>query len=997
MTLVFCPSAKAAGGGDRILQSELKQQQIRSTTQRVNDQLAAIVGEFERNGIGGEDVGVLKSIQSVLGHLSEKEMAKIVDMLQEARSATDPNAARRRLLDADSGQKNIIVKLKQLMDEYKRQQALFDLSMRFAQLAERQNLNMKEAIWLESLVRGKTVDRYEEAQQIPWRQQVINQEAIRDEVKLALARLDDLIKQADSASMDRAKAAKHLATNGRLEPYLEATLTDLNGGRILSAAGMEKRGRDLLREISQQLAPPKDVVDALKRALRELEQAIIEQTAIIKMTEQLGKKLQESAELAERQLSLSDRTDTIRDGVLNSAPSAAATLKEAVGKMQDAHAVLTHKEAQWRGSEAKREEKAALDRLESARAQLKQQLTKAEEDAKKEQDALAWVQDLLKQVRALIVDQTKLKEESAAVEADKRLLEKLCGEKQGTLKERTQLVQAESAEVSERASSELGEAGNQMAKAEKSLRKQVNSPEAQKAALDALARAEQELQKELQKLQKSEQELTKDDDSLKRLLEIIKQQQALQLTTAKLGARTNLIQQETAPLAETQAKLSANTSELQQIVATNVATAAKLIADAVVNMNDSRAKLTQTDVKGSEPEQSQALANLFLAKAILEARLNELKNDLKRPEDNAQKLAEAASKIEKAQEEINKAMNQMAQQNQKDQLQKQQQEIADNLAKHQQDSPKDATKEAQKAAQQAADQLAKNDVKAAVDSMQKAQDAMAKADQQQKPQDQQNAEQKKDNAQQPAQDAKADAKPSMEQLAKQQDDLKQQAQQLAQQQANQPTPDQAMQQAAKNLENAAQAANDAATTQNLPPSAQNALQQAQNDLAKATGEAAAKNAPKAQEKAEQAQAALSQASAALAMAQAGNQQMAQNDPKGQEQQQQNQAGKPDAKDKQPGQQQPGQQDQQAQQPGQAQAQNQPGTPPEKAKGDQGNFDGKGGDQGEKRKVSGSSGFLGLPARDRAAIMQSQSEKYPQEYGPMVEQYLKNLSDESSRR
>ena len=41
-------------------------------------------------------------------------------------------------------------------------------------------------------------------------------------------------------------------------------------------------------------------------------------------------------------------------------------------------------------------------------------------------------------------------------------------------------------------------------------------------------------------------------------------------------------------------------------------------------------------------------------------------------------------------------------------------------------------------------------------------------------------------------------------------------------------------------------------------------------------------------------------------------------------------------------------------------------------------------------------FTGLPKRDRAAIQQSQGEKYPQEYGPLVEQYLKNLSDQSGK-
>jgi hypothetical protein len=34
----------------------------------------------------------------------------------------------------------------------------------------------------------------------------------------------------------------------------------------------------------------------------------------------------------------------------------------------------------------------------------------------------------------------------------------------------------------------------------------------------------------------------------------------------------------------------------------------------------------------------------------------------------------------------------------------------------------------------------------------------------------------------------------------------------------------------------------------------------------------------------------------------------------------------------------------------------------------------------------------LPARDRQALQQSQAEKYPEEYGTMVEQYLRNLSE-----
>jgi hypothetical protein len=42
-------------------------------------------------------------------------------------------------------------------------------------------------------------------------------------------------------------------------------------------------------------------------------------------------------------------------------------------------------------------------------------------------------------------------------------------------------------------------------------------------------------------------------------------------------------------------------------------------------------------------------------------------------------------------------------------------------------------------------------------------------------------------------------------------------------------------------------------------------------------------------------------------------------------------------------------------------------------------------------------FIGLPSREREAIQQSLREKYPQEYGAFVEQYLLNLANESTKK
>lgn len=74
-----------------------------------------------------------------------------------------------------------------------------------------------------------------------------------------------------------------------------------------------------------------------------------------------------------------------------------------------------------------------------------------------------------------------------------------------------------------------------------------------------------------------------------------------------------------------------------------------------------------------------------------------------------------------------------------------------------------------------------------------------------------------------------------------------------------------------------------------------------------------------------------------------------------------------------------------------------GTPSPQGTGRTGNWAGAGGADGARRNATGAGQYTGLPKRDRAAIQQSQGEKYPQEYGPLVEQYLKNLSDQSGQK
>ena len=176
--------ATAPTTSERILQQELKQQQIQRTTARVGEQLAGIIEEFERNAITGEDVRVLKAIRFVLGHLSEKEMGQVVSLLQQARESADPTGARRHEADAYTGQKVIIAQLKQLLIEYQRQQALYELSIHFRQLAARQSVNMRKGVWLVRESRGNPLSSFSEEQKLNHRMQSDDQGVIHPAPKV---------------------------------------------------------------------------------------------------------------------------------------------------------------------------------------------------------------------------------------------------------------------------------------------------------------------------------------------------------------------------------------------------------------------------------------------------------------------------------------------------------------------------------------------------------------------------------------------------------------------------------------------------------------------------------------------------------------------------------------------------------------------------------------------------------------------------------------------
>ncbi|MGE3308907.1 MAG: hypothetical protein AB7O66_02985 [Limisphaerales bacterium] len=155
----------------------------------------------------------------------------------------------------------------------------------------------------------------------------------------------------------------------------------------------------------------------------------------------------------------------------------------------------------------------------------------------------------------------------------------------------------------------------------------------------------------------------------------------------------------------------------------------------------------------------------------------------------------------------------------------------------------------------------------------------------------------------------------------------------------------------------------------MPRMVRDPLQRADRALAEGAASAEAGDQAGSEGEAGEAQAALAAAAAAIDLAMAGmGQQPGQGDGQGGEG---NSAGQGEGKGR----------------------GRRPGSRAGKGTGDAGNFFGSGGADGPRSSASGSGRYIGLPARERAALLQSQGERYPREYAPMIEQYLKNLSDQ----
>jgi hypothetical protein len=1030
---------------ERIRESETRQEQIGAEAKQLVGALDVMLGEYERNHLSGDDVTTVRKLRGSLDQLTVSEMRQVVDLLQQARAVSNPGTAVKTVADAYSVQKQVIVSINRILAEHARNQQARDIARQVDDLADRQARNLQNGIELGRMTAGVKPENFEAVMQAQLETQRGEQAAIADELKTVRERIEKF--SAEPANADIAPKFKSGAEQlQRVEPQSMNAAEALKSGQLFKAVSDEKTSRDELRKVARQLAPRERGAEALRQAEREVGRMIREQEQLAAETgkqkaeddfekwvadkiaeidpnktlagqfrrmtpeqrrqskelrdqfngEQLAKGAQ-LAKLEDQQGEIAAKSDAIGHD-LPEAQQAANALRDAAAKMQEARSAMLEANA----PAAQKQQDQALAKLNAAHAELRKKADEAELLAGNSGDK---IKDLERLQQAAL--ELAKQEQAMAAAPD--------AAKQGEIARRAEQVAQRAAELAPKAQQAMQAGVNDARQAEQAMQAN-NAPQARQEAQQAaqnFQQAAQQIAQAMEQAQAAQQQAQRAMEAMAELGKIIAAEQKVILDTNQADALARKQQPSNLrQIAPQQAQVQQQTEAFRQTLGADMLAATQALGDAAIDMGTARAQLEAQAAPQAQEAEKQALDKLFAAQRALAQNLAQAMQQAG-VEMNAEQMAQAAAQLAQAMQQLQQGQNnlqqaaqQMGQQAAQNAAQAAQQaaQAAQQAAQAAQAAQQQAQQAANQPAAQQAAQAAQQANQAAQNAQQAAQAAQQMANQtgQQAAQSAQQAAQQAGQAVQAAQQAAQSAQAAQQAAqqatgnAQQQAGNQQAAQQAAQaaqsaqaamqaaQQAQQMAAQaaqaaqqggqqagQSMQQAAQQLAQAAQQAAQAAGTQ-MSPSAQQAAQQAAQQLAQAAQQAMNGQNQSAQQAAQQAAQQLAQASGMMAAQQAGI-----------SQQQANQPGM-QGPGQQPGKGQSGKNQQANEQPSQGAEGYKPGDP-------------EAVQRAARQAALKNAGFLGLPARERATIQQSLAEKYPEEYGAMVEQYLLNLANEAVKK
>jgi hypothetical protein len=491
-----------------ILQGRADQQDVRTHTTALAEQIQGLIDELAQNGITGDDLKVLNTTKAVLNNLSAQEMQRVLSSLQKAGDNAGTQTGEQNLVDAYGTQKGIILQFRQVLKEYEQRQAADELPAKFKELTDRQTQVMWTTAQVAASIAGRSQNELNTMQQTTAQIVQSDQNALANDVASAKQMLD---RAAPDATGDQGRAmqqAQQDLKSGQLQAALDKANADLAAGHLLQATTDQQAARDLLRQLAKDLNPPTTTADALNDFAATLNQIIEEQKDLLNQTRAAESITPRVTGLDAKQGMIVDKTNSLQEDMQSLSPAVAGLVKDAMLPMQIARAVLRPLGGHFDKAETSQQE--AIAKLEDAAKQLNQQLADAEKaaaDAAK--DSTQKLQDLQNQIQQAMQQQQQTTQQTAQAEnapqPDQNALNQ-AQQNQQKLQQEAQAMQQTAAPLSLPAAQALANAQQAMNQAQQAMTDPSQAQQAQQAQQQAQQDLQQANQAVGQQIAQSQQQ-----------------------------------------------------------------------------------------------------------------------------------------------------------------------------------------------------------------------------------------------------------------------------------------------------------------------------------------------------------------------------------------------------------------------------------------------------------------------------------------------------------
>lgn len=303
-------------------QASVAQDQVRKQTQRIREELRALLVEFQSNTVAGRELAQGKTILGQLDALSDSEMFEVVKALREASRASDPAGSNARLAAAGTRQKGIQSALQTIADRLTAQKDEASMRQRLRQLAVRQTSAQRQGELMASRWTQPEIIALAQAEQT----------AIQEETGSALETLQRLSAARSPAAVSFA-AAYATATAGRLVEQVGLATSETAEKRFAEAVAPQGQAvvvfQQMIDNLNRQLSPE----ERLREMATRMKELASDQKQLADSTQKSWVGAQ--AEIARRQADIADELAILKNEVKQVSPQA-GTKAEAAQNQTDA-------------------------------------------------------------------------------------------------------------------------------------------------------------------------------------------------------------------------------------------------------------------------------------------------------------------------------------------------------------------------------------------------------------------------------------------------------------------------------------------------------------------------------------------------------------------------------------------------------------------------------------------------------------------------------------